>query len=263
MPSKPTTAQATSLLALIASARAVAISTSTVVTVWNPEDLGGYGYQTFASVIGADATATTYSLNCGVGVDTDHQWLPNDGCGEWRHVTLTAGPSTARIRASNNWSRGFDCDIFGTTSASCNFILDGDRTKDNMIAGPGTWPAYIPDEDDEDLYSGTWFPEWYQAVTVTAGIEKLSGGGKQKAQTNLNTAASATTTTVASGAGETGFPASTGSSPVSPGVQETDTPSASGSTAVPTSGAGSLLNAAGVRTLGAIGVAAFLGLTLA
>src|SRR5690349_6183112 len=90
-----------SLLLLMASASALGQPTSSVVTVWCPEDfvpgLNGY-FQTFASVIAVDSTATTYSVDCGLGGSA----VPDSGCVDWPSVTMTAGPSTLKIRAKKN-----------------------------------------------------------------------------------------------------------------------------------------------------------------
>lgn len=73
--------------------------TTPIATVWCPENYGGFpgDYQTYASVIAADATATTYKLDCAVGGKSPSL----GGCGAWPWVTFTVGPSTAEIVASN------------------------------------------------------------------------------------------------------------------------------------------------------------------
>lgn len=84
-------------------------SSYVTTTIWAPEDYDGPGpgkYNTYASVIAADAIATTYQLDCvpgGLGKDESRK-VPIDsftGCSAWPSVTLTVGANTAEIVASN------------------------------------------------------------------------------------------------------------------------------------------------------------------
>lgn len=70
--------------------------TTSITTVWCPEDYEEF--YTYASVVAADATATTYKLDCARLGDTVD---PSGGCSNWPSVTFTAGPSTAEIYASH------------------------------------------------------------------------------------------------------------------------------------------------------------------
>lgn len=71
--------------------------TTSIATVWCPEDYGRFPgfYKTYASVISADATATTYKLDCAI----EGRFRDLGGCSEWPSVTFTSGPSTAEIYA--------------------------------------------------------------------------------------------------------------------------------------------------------------------
>jgi len=98
----PTIGSAALVLLLSQSATAVAAKndapTTSIATVWCPEDYGSFPgfYETYASVIAVDATATTYKLDCVTQGDTN---TPRGGCSGWPSVTFTAGPSTAEIYA--------------------------------------------------------------------------------------------------------------------------------------------------------------------
>ncbi|KAK3314348.1 hypothetical protein B0H66DRAFT_376657 [Apodospora peruviana] len=222
---------------MLASATGIAASdddaSTSIATIWCPEDYGMGMYNTYASVIAADATATTYSLQCVIrGSDPD----PRDtGCSSWPSVTLTVGPSTVAIYASRTGSwddtRAVLCDV-GPSTAQCDFSLNGREAE--AIAQTGRWPL--------DNINGTEF-DWYsQAFTITGGLEKLSGPAASEGDNHVSA------TTTVSGAGEaSSTPATTGSSPVVPGPGATSSGTTSSSSAAPTSGARSqLLTGGGV-----------------
>ncbi|KAK4223163.1 hypothetical protein QBC38DRAFT_59013 [Podospora fimiseda] len=217
------------LAATLAAASKALAQTTSVVTHWCPEvwdygplvyttngktitdELKGHRTSIYASVINADATATTYSIDCVYGT-----WAPEpyQGCDNNPNVTYTLGPKTVDGRMIQpikpyDFTRGFDCDIIDATTASCDFILDGRMAQ--AVAQTGRWP------NDPDEYTGTDWSFYYQPFTITAGLEKLA----------------AATPTAAGGSpvrgGQT-IPASTGSSPTQAGAQETGS-------SVPTSGA--------------------------
>ncbi|KAK3985849.1 hypothetical protein QBC44DRAFT_361972 [Cladorrhinum sp. PSN332] len=236
MPSKSTTKAALAALLAAASQTTLAQST-TVVTHWCPEvwDSGnsyrvvgdgepdGIIYRTriYASVIDASPTATTYSLDCGYGDE-----LPDPdgrGCKQNPTVIYTLGPKTVEgsmIQPEKPWdnTRGFDCDVnAGATTASCDFFLDGRQAE--AIAETGRWPS------DPDEYGGIDFSLYYQPFTITAGLEKLSGGGGGGSGGGNGAIATATD---GSAPAAQATEASTGSAPV--GAHETGS-------AAPTSGA--------------------------
>ncbi|KAL4891185.1 hypothetical protein BDV59DRAFT_182717 [Aspergillus ambiguus] len=68
-----------------------------------------------ASVVSSDAAATTYSINCPTGTDS------ND-CGMGPGMTLIAGPKTTykMDEADINLHKTVTCSVAGTTSAVCN-----------------------------------------------------------------------------------------------------------------------------------------------
>ncbi|KFY11159.1 hypothetical protein V491_07329, partial [Pseudogymnoascus sp. VKM F-3775] len=73
-----------------------------------------------ASIIGSDATATTYAIACNLGVDS------ND-CGIQGTITLTEGPATAKYTVApvvdpngeTAFMGKYECSLAGTTSAVC------------------------------------------------------------------------------------------------------------------------------------------------
>ncbi|KAK4169598.1 hypothetical protein QBC43DRAFT_330019 [Cladorrhinum sp. PSN259] len=247
--SKSTSVKAAALLAAATlSSHAVVFAQSTsVVTHWCPE-LWHPTQRIYASVINANPTATTYSIDCGYGTaipDLKHEF--DHGCSQNPTVIYTLGPKTVdgrmiRPEKPFDFTRGFDCDVFGTTTASCDFILDGRAAE--AQAQTGRWP------NDPDEYTGTDFDIYYQPFTITAGLEKLSGGGGSGSGGN---GVVVTTTTTAGSPAET-TPAGTGSAPLAAGAQETGAGSsaATGNAAVPTSGAGKQMFGKGMVVAGVL-----------
>lgn len=126
-----------------------------------------------ASIIGSDAAATTYAVQCAPGTDSDD-------CGFPGVFTLTEGPKTAKYTISaetdDNGSVAFtgymDCSLAGTTSAVCIESYGG-----NEANFPGSSIA---------TYTGT--DVVYMPVTITAGAAaKATAGGSS------STAVSSTT----------------------------------------------------------------------
>ena len=134
------------------------------------------------------------------------------------------------------------CEL-GPSTAQCDFILQGRGPE--AIAQTGRWPM--------DPINGTEYEWGVQTLTITAGLEKLSGGGGAPGTT--------TTSTDAAGAQATaGVGASTGSSPGLTGPQQTASDTLSAATGAPTSGAGSLVSRAGGGLV--MGLAVFCGVGL-
>lgn len=130
------------------------------------------------------------------------------------------------------------CDL-GPSTAQCDFILQGRGFE--AMAKTGRWPM--------DPINGTEYKWHVGTLTITAGLEKLSGGGGGVSATPVTTT---TVSTEAGGAQVTaGVGASTGSSP---GL------SAASSTGAPTSGAGSVVS----RSVGGVvmGLAILCGVCL-
>ena len=83
-----------------AAGLASAESTSTA-KVWYPDD--GYPLtQVYASVIGANPTATTYSVDCGMNGGSEP--TKGQGCRDMPFATYTVGPSTAELWLSRTTS---------------------------------------------------------------------------------------------------------------------------------------------------------------
>ena len=126
------------------------------------------------------------------------------------------------------------CEL-GPSTAQCDFILQGRGPE--AVAQTGRWPM--------DPINGTDYEFNLQMLTITAGLEKLYGGG------DGDTPVTTTVGTESSGAQAT---AGTGSSPGLNGPQETGSVAASGAlsaaTGAPTSGAGSLVP----RAIGGVGM---------
>ncbi|KAM7190215.1 hypothetical protein V8F20_009837 [Naviculisporaceae sp. PSN 640] len=167
-------------------------------TIWVPENYYGPGHrywQTYASVIAADATATTYQLNCALDQSDEPESMrypieSYTGCSAWESVTFTMGASTAEIVASNggefHMTRGVACKVDAPAAhAQCDFILDGRGAE--AMAETGRWPM--------DPITASEFALYSQAVTITAGVEKIRAvkGNKGASPTSPPTASGAGT----------------------------------------------------------------------
>jgi hypothetical protein len=112
-----------------------------------------------ASVIKADATATTYKLNCA---------FPDpSACGILSIVpsfTAVGGPSTGGLTVDDHAGIKYTyaCDITGSTAGSCEYTATSDGTT-------ATTTNVLPPEDIS-----------YIPVPVTAGAEKLKGVAASK-----------------------------------------------------------------------------------
>jgi len=155
-----------------------------------------------ASIVGSDATATTYAVQCSPGTDSDN-------CGFVGVFTLTEGPATAAYTygpmVDDNGTvalTGYiDCSLAGTTSAVC-------------IESFGGTEANFPGISTETL-TGTDLP--YMLVVITAQAVASDGSSSSVVPSNTQTGSKATSNSVAgaktssSGAESTGAAQTTAS----------------------------------------------------
>lgn len=163
--------------------------------------LPGYDAQNIvASVIGADATATTYLLNCPPGTDSNDCGTYNQSLtlGPWASQTPVSGQPTTgafdmyiTMDYDEPWEFSLHCEMTRTVAQECTSINIGGNND-------GTPTATIGGEELTD------FEFAYSPITITAGLEKLEGNGAQA------TGGSASTTGDASTTGEEGSESSGG-----------------------------------------------------
>lgn len=119
-----------------------------------------------ASVVGANADATTYAVNCQSGA-------PVTVCPLNSPITITQGPSTFTMSAVYSTKTGGldahatmvqDCDITSSKSASCSVSVGVEVTVRGHSTSTGT--STITSFASDDIY--------YRPMTVTAGADKLN-----------------------------------------------------------------------------------------
>ncbi|GFF74930.1 hypothetical protein IFM61392_02656 [Aspergillus lentulus] len=156
-----------------------------------------------ASIVGSDATATTYSINCPPGTDSSD-------CGMGPGLTLVAGPTTTVLKMDEpeedfHWT--VSCSVGGTTTAVCTETASG---------AAANFPGVSSSTFSNDLP--------LMAVTITAG----SGAGPSAKPATATASATATATTAA-----TATATASGKSTAS---QDASKSSSTGSSAVSTGG---------------------------
>ncbi|OAF55696.1 hypothetical protein VC83_07756 [Pseudogymnoascus destructans] len=129
-----------------------------------------------ASIIGSDATATTYAVSCDPGAEAQD-------CGVEGTITLTEGPTTVKYtiapvidpNGQTAFAGHFDCSLAGTTSAVC-------------VESHGGSEASFPGVSTE-TYIGTDQP--YIHITIMAGAvganriaPSTTGSGAESTQTS-------------------------------------------------------------------------------
>lgn len=215
------------LLSLVAAQNKA--STTTVSIPWIDGDVGAGSVLTdmFASIISANPTATTMSLQC----------APTADCGLFPAEVLVFGPSTYNINMGDptpgsDFTATQDCVI--ASSAVCMESASGTEAN---------FPGSSTETYDADSVATV-------RLVVTAGVEKLNF--KVDASTTVESKASATPS-AASGSAASGssqsLAASTGSVKASGSVSATGSaakPAATGAAAVNAVGGGLLSIAAGV-----------------
>ncbi|CAH0056793.1 unnamed protein product [Clonostachys solani] len=130
--------------------------------------VNGVGTQTLvAEVLGADATATTYLLNCPSGTDSNDCGMYNASVtvGPWASQTL---PSGAKETGNFDFSMSMDtfqfslhCEMSKTVAQKCTTVNIGGNNDDT--------PTLTISASELEQYSFTYVP-----VTITAGQELLS-----------------------------------------------------------------------------------------
>ncbi|OBT75053.1 hypothetical protein VF21_06511 [Pseudogymnoascus sp. 05NY08] len=130
-----------------------------------------------ASIIGSDATATTYAISCDSAASAQD-------CGVEGTITLTEGPTTAKYtiapvidpNGQTAFEGQYDCSLAGTTSAVC-------------VESHGGSEANFPGVSTE-TYTSTDQP--YIPITITAlavganrvGSPSTTGSGAESTQTS-------------------------------------------------------------------------------
>ncbi|GKZ67482.1 hypothetical protein AnigIFM50267_001872 [Aspergillus niger] len=130
-----------------------------------------------ASIIGNDATATSYSINCPPGTDSSD-------CGMGPGLTLIAGPKTTMILDAPDLDFYYTCvcSVDGTTHAVCTETASGSGAN-----FPGTSSSTL--DGDLDL----------MPVTITAGSVTSVAASAAHATTEAQTASSTGSAATATG----------------------------------------------------------------
>ncbi|KAH8433574.1 putative GPI anchored cell wall protein [Aspergillus melleus] len=156
------------LSSLLAVALATVVSAeSTTIEMFNAGEATLSLTSVRASIVGANADATTYAVDCQDGA-------PVTVCPLNSPITITEGPSTFTMSAVySTKTRGADakvtmvqdCDITSSTQgASCSVSVGMELTVRGQSTSTGT--STITSFASDDIY--------YQPMTVTAGAEKLN-----------------------------------------------------------------------------------------
>ncbi|OBT43013.1 hypothetical protein VE00_07356 [Pseudogymnoascus sp. WSF 3629] len=152
----------------------VSVAQTATVTLFVP---GTEKEPLVASIIGSDATATTYAISCDPAASAQD-------CGVEGTITLTEGPTTANYtiapvidpNGSVAFAGQYDCSLAGTTSAVC-------------VESHGGSEANFPGVSTE-TYTGTDQP--YIPITITAravsanrvASTSTAGAGAESTQTS-------------------------------------------------------------------------------
>ena len=131
-----------------------------------------------ASVIGADRTATTYSINCPPGTDSNE-------CGMGPGMTVTQFGTTAYagLMSDPSFTYSWSCQLAGTTAATC-------------VQSAGGQSANFPGVETTTLSASeiSLFP-----VTITAGQTKLAAATAASTTTGHSSASTGAAALTASG----------------------------------------------------------------
>ncbi|OBT63287.1 hypothetical protein VE03_07956 [Pseudogymnoascus sp. 23342-1-I1] len=177
----------------------------TTVTVFAP---GTENEPLVASVIGSDATATTYAIACDPSADAQD-------CGMEGTITLTEGPKTAKYtiapvvdpNGETAFAGKFECSLAGTSSAVC---IESHGGSDANFPGIST-----------ETYTGTDQP--YIPITITAGVNRIAslsatGSGAEATQTSGTDAGAGISAADAGGSGDAATTTDSGTKGVSTGA---------------------------------------------
>ncbi|KFY09665.1 hypothetical protein V492_05401 [Pseudogymnoascus sp. VKM F-4246] len=173
-----------------------------------------------ASIIGSDATATTYAINCDSNADK--------ACGVEGTITLTEGPKTAKYtiapvidpNGETAFAGKYECSLAGTTSAVCTESHGGSEAN---FPGIST-----------ETYTGTDQP--YIPITITA---RAIGANRIASPSTTGSAAGSTETS------ETGAGAGAGAGADEKGSGDAATTTDSGAQAMSTGAAAAISQGAG------------------
>ncbi|KAM0344737.1 hypothetical protein ACHAPU_007109 [Fusarium lateritium] len=173
-------------------------------------------------VIGVDATATTYVLQCPPHDSVCDRLDTTITLGPWAEKTLAPGAATTGVMdiwvndtipleptvvGSTNvenvpWTYSLHCQMSRSVAQECTMANGPIRDSKNHPKSMYPTQTFAGSEL-RDIYGPTYA---YSAITLTAGLEKL--GGK-----HASTASAATTTGDSASSGETGYTSqSTGTS---------------------------------------------------
>jgi hypothetical protein len=134
----------------------------------------------YGSVVGGDATATTYAYHCGTGAQF---------CNPQYTTTMTAGPSTCRqtlrisavMPASSTTSNSKDATSTDQTDDLTAWVeLNCDITKSKTAACTATRTVALNGVTESPKTESTTITRneiQYAAITVTAGLDKVVSTG--------------------------------------------------------------------------------------
>ncbi|CAM1503624.1 Fc.00g012150.m01.CDS01 [Cosmosporella sp. VM-42] len=210
-----------------------AIVTSLLIPLTDPQPL-------VAEVLGADASATTYLLNCPSGTDSNDCGTYNESItlGPWASRTLPPGAAGTGLfdlsidmkDTEEEWKFSIHCEMSRTVAQECTTINIGGNDD-----GSPTATFSSPEElEDQDLATFAYMP-----VTITAGQDLL---------TAFTTAAATDSTSISGQSTASNTASTTGSSNEASG---TETPTSSAASPEKTNGAASCI----IRVLTAMSMA--------
>lgn len=189
------------LVPLLATASLAAGQSTTVVSLYLGEPLEGVATAATGYVAAADATATTYVLDCLKAFCV--------GSERAEYARVTAGPGWQEY--SRREDDGED-DGFEQEHTSCTFLSDGTTTTgavctDESTSSSGTQfeayyatETYIPNPPPRTGQENVFSWPGLQAMLITSGVELLAGAAAATAtetsQSSTETDAGTTTNTV-------------------------------------------------------------------
>ncbi|KAJ6779857.1 hypothetical protein PWT90_00854 [Aphanocladium album] len=191
------------LLALVAAAVAPAAAADNVVTSLllpynDPNDF-------VASVANVDQTATTFVYTCAGSVSPDD-------CGMDQPGTIVQGPSTWQMTLSNSNSE----DGAYSMSANCALTSSKNQASCTIVA---TYSDTETHGSSSTIGMTTGYISELLPVTITGGLDKLSGGA-------VPTATTASPTSGGKSTGSASHSSSSGASSTTGGSKSTSSPNA-------------------------------------
>ncbi|KAH7317891.1 hypothetical protein BKA65DRAFT_557303 [Rhexocercosporidium sp. MPI-PUGE-AT-0058] len=160
------------------------------------------------SIVGVDSTATTYDINCATTGSIPFPFT-TPACVGGEHVTITQGPSTmllSQVFVTTGTSKNFreSCSFSNTDTVTCSLA----NTVSEVIVVDGQTTTTTYTETSSGVNASPTNGPLYFAVTITAGLEKLTVTSKTTRSTSGSAtasqpSASATQSRTSSGAGVT------------------------------------------------------------